>query len=127
MEICIKDGEFNPSLLYQKGYNKESVKLLGYSIVEIADDYLDCEYTDFDFNENNFILNLEKYNARKKKLLEQAHIPEIKQRLNELSQDFVQVQLGAVIENIDERKTEFIELHNELRGLLGKSPREYKE
>lgn len=51
---------------------------------------------------------------------------EIQQRLKELSQDFVQESLGAVFEDIEDRVEEFKSLHNELRVLLGKEPREYK-
>ena len=56
----------------------------------------------------------------------QARIAEIKQRLDELNKDFIQYYLGAVISNIEEKKIEFISLHNELRELLGKEPRIYK-
>ena len=67
----------------------------------------------------------------------QMRMSEIQNRLNELSQDFIQVYLGAdfgtklnengeVINIIDERKEEFITLHNELRELLGKTPRKYE-
>lgn len=58
--------------------------------------------------------------------LNQQRIAEIKSRLEELSQDFVQKMLGAVIPNIEEKETEFISLHNELREFEGKEPREYK-
>lgn len=58
------------------------------------------------------------------------------QRLEELTKDFVQKMLGAdfgtkVLENgieidvFEAKKTEFISLHNELRELEGKEPREY--
>lgn len=50
---------------------------------------------------------------------------EICQRLEELSQDFIQEFLGAVFDDIEERKQEFQKLHNELRTLLGKESREY--
>ena len=50
----------------------------------------------------------------------------IQSRLNELSQDFIQVSLGAEFGDLEERKTEFKTLHNELRTLLGKGPRNYK-
>lgn len=51
---------------------------------------------------------------------------EIKQRLNELDEDIVQDIAGEVVPEIDLRKAEFIELHNELRTLLGKEPRAVK-
>lgn len=51
---------------------------------------------------------------------------EIKGRLESLSEDIVQDIAGEVVPNIEERKAEFIELHSELRVLLGKEPRELK-
>lgn len=57
--------------------------------------------------------------------LEVKRANEIKVRLAELSEDFVQVWAGAVIIDIDDRKKEFAELHNELRVMLGKTPRSY--
>lgn len=51
----------------------------------------------------------------------------IQSRLNELSQDFIQVSLGAEFTDLEDRKEEFRTLHNELRQLLGKEPRVYKE
>lgn len=50
---------------------------------------------------------------------------EIVERLNQLSQDFVQAMAGAYFEDLEERKAEFQTLHNELRVLEGKEPREY--
>lgn len=57
--------------------------------------------------------------------LNEIRINEIIQKLNELSQDFIQVSVGAVIEDIDERKKQFRLLHNELRTLKGKPERIY--
>lgn len=49
---------------------------------------------------------------------------EIQARLNALSQDFIQSLAGEIVPNIEERQSEFVTLHNELRELLGMSPRE---
>lgn len=57
--------------------------------------------------------------------LQTKRASEIKIRLAELSEDFVQVWAGAVIADIDDRKKEFAKLHNELRGIFGKVPRTY--
>lgn len=57
--------------------------------------------------------------------MEAKRAEEIKARLAELSEDFVQVWAGAVIADIEDRKREFANLHNELRGILGKTPRTY--
>lgn len=52
---------------------------------------------------------------------------EIQEKLNQLTQDFIQVMCGAVIDDIKERKQEFQALHNELRTLEGKEPRIYEQ
>lgn len=57
--------------------------------------------------------------------LQERRIAKIKERLSQLSEDFVQSWAGAQIADIDARKREFADLHNELRGLLGKAPRVY--
>lgn len=53
-------------------------------------------------------------------------IYEIQARLNQLSQDFIQMQLGAKFIDEEDRKEEFKLLHNELRELLGKRERIYE-
>lgn len=58
--------------------------------------------------------------------LKEMRIYEIQQRLVELDQDIVQDIAGEVVPNIEERKAEFVTLHNELRTLLGKEPRQNK-
>lgn len=55
----------------------------------------------------------------------EERISVIKIRLNQLSEDFVQYELGAIFTDFQDRKNEFIALHNELRRLLGKEPRQY--
>lgn len=55
----------------------------------------------------------------------EERILEIRHRLDNLSQDFVQAMAGAQFEDFETRKTEFQTLHNELRALEGKEPREY--
>lgn len=57
--------------------------------------------------------------------LKQNRIAEIEERMKALDQDFRQADLGAVFEDLEERKAEFISLHNEWRVLNGKEPREY--
>lgn len=56
----------------------------------------------------------------------QNRIAEIQTRLDQLSQDIVQDIAGEFVPDIEERKAEFVELHNKLRGLLGKEEREIK-
>ena len=58
--------------------------------------------------------------------LDEREIYELEVRLNQLTQDFIQIQCGAVFEDADERIAEFQEKHNRLRYLKGKEPRVYK-
>lgn len=55
--------------------------------------------------------------------LNKIRIAEIQARLTELDHDIVQDIVGEIVPNIEERKIEFIALHNELRTLLGKEQR----
>lgn len=55
--------------------------------------------------------------------LNKIRITEIQARLTELDHDIVQDIAGEVVPNIEERKAEFVTLHNELRTLLGKEQR----
>lgn len=56
-----------------------------------------------------------------------TQIEEKKQRLEELTKDLTQAQAGLIINNIEEKKSEFRVLLNEIRVLQGKEPREKKE
>ena len=107
---------FTDEELAQSPYN--------YTKVEIDDVYSDCQASDFN---DDLTFSIEKYNARKQKEKGLARIAEIKPRLEQLSQDLIQAQVGAVFEDLEERKLEFQTLHNELRILLGKEPRKYVE
>lgn len=92
-----------------------------FKIIEVEKE--DCQAEDFN---DDLTFSLEKYNARKQKELDNIRIKEIGTRLDALDKDFRQADLGAVIEDIDERKAEFIALHNELRTLEGKPLRVYE-
>ena len=107
---------FSEETLAQPPYN--------YTKVEIDDKYSDCQVSDFN---DDLTFSIEKYNARKQRQDNEDRIAQIKPRLEQLSQDLIQAQAGAVFEDLEERKAEFQELHNELRTLLGKEPREYVE
>ncbi len=61
-----------------------------------------------------------------KEELKQRRIYEIQIRLENLTRDFIQSDLGAVFDDLEARKSEFKTLHNELRELQGKEQREYK-
>lgn len=58
--------------------------------------------------------------------LKQKTIDEKIKRLEELTKDFAQVEAGLVIDDIEERKSEFRTLLNEIRVLQGKQPRVIK-
>ncbi|MEG1806432.1 MAG: hypothetical protein RR327_08605, partial [Clostridia bacterium] len=63
------------------------------------------------------------------KLQEMANdktITKNKARMTQLSQDFVQATIGEIVPNLADKKAEFIRLHNEVRVIEGKAPREVK-
>lgn len=94
----VTDEEFN-YLMYQQSQGKE-IKVINGQVVAVEHQITQEE-------------------------LNNIRILEIENRLNELSQDFIQTSLGAVISDIEARKLEFKTLHNELRSLLNKQPRQY--
>ena len=83
MKICIKENEFNPSLLYQKWCSEKTAIKMGYTIVEVDEKYADCCFEDFN---NDLTFNIEKYNARKQKENENEYenkiVSLIRQRYN---------------------------------------------
>ena len=93
-----------------------------YTKVEIDDVYSDCQASDFD---EDLTFNVDKYNARKQNKLNNEKIIELKEKLKELTYDFIQAQAGAVIPDIEAKTIAFKQYHNELRELLGKNPRLY--
>lgn len=124
MKICIRKepngsyyvdktaiNRFTPAVLQQPPYN--------FSFVEVPLE----DFENSDFNDD-LTFSIEKYNQRKNKIVNDKRIAEIKAQLSELTKDFAQVQASLIIENIEEKKQQFRELHSELRTLLGKEPRE---
>ena len=84
-----------------------------------------CESQEFickEVSKEEFNLFMSK--EKDKELNEQRKV-EIQGRLNQLTQDFIQADLGAVFDDLEARKSEFKTLHNELRELQGKEKREY--
>ncbi len=71
-------------------------------------------------------LYFEKYTPSQEDIREQRK-SKIRVELSKLSEDIIQSQAGEIVPNIEERKTRFIALHNELRVLEGKEPREIKK
>lgn len=51
----------------------------------------------------------------------------LKNRITALTEDIIQDIVGEVVPNIEDKKAEFIQLHNELRAMLGKEPRNVKK
>ena len=61
MRICVKDNEFNPTLLYQNWCSEELAIQMGYKVVDVEDKYSDCTFDDFD---ENLDFSISKYNSR---------------------------------------------------------------
>lgn len=56
--------------------------------------------------------------------LKENRMCDIRDRLSRLSEDMIQAMAGEIVPDLDDRKAEFVALHNELRALEGKEPRE---
>lgn len=126
-EICSRMVEFadeEGNILTQRVISDETLSQppYNYSFVEVDAKYSDCQPSDFN---TDLTFSIDKYNTRKQSIIDEERVFEIRKRLNELSQDFTQAYLGAVFEDIEDRKTEFKTLHNELRLLQGKGVRIY--
>ena len=80
---------FSDETLAQPPYN--------YTKVEIDDIYSDCQASDFN---DDLTFSIEKYNARNQKQDNENRIAQIKPRLEQLSQDLIQAQAGAVFEDL---------------------------
>lgn len=92
--------------------------LIGVSRIPLyADDFENKE-----ISQQEFELFMSK---EKEKELKEQRKSEIIERLNQLSQDFIQAMAGAEFKDLEERQSEFQALHNELRALEGKEPRVY--
>ena len=93
-----------------------------YTKVEVDDKYSDCIGLDFN---DDLSFSVEKYNARKQKEINLNELFALQDELTSLSHDIIQAQVGAVIDNIEERKARFKEVHNRIREIMGKEPRVY--
>ena len=103
------------------------MQLLGIELTLEEFDYLICEQNKGKELKviDNKVVAVE-HEVTQEEINEQRKV-EIKTRLSKLSQDFVQILVGAEFTDIEERRAEFISLHNELRALEGKEPREYSK
>lgn len=100
-------------------------KLLGIEVSDEQFDYLFCQQSQgkvLKFIDGKVVAV--EHEITQEELNKQRKL-EIQARLNELSQDFIQASIGAIIVDLEDRKTEFKTLHNELRTLLEKEPRQY--
>lgn len=105
MKICLKENEFNPSLLSQSWCDEEKAKSMGYTIVEIDDKYVDCSFEDFD----GFEFSADKYNTRKQKenviSYEQLVVSKIRERYT-IDQEL------AILRQRDTKPEEFAEYNS---------------
>lgn len=122
MKICIKENEFNPTLLYQSWCTEDKAVAMGYTIVEVEEKYSDCCFDDFN---RDLTFNVEKYNARKQRESNRRELEELQPELDKLTEDLIQAQAGAIIPDLEERKARFQVIHNRIREIKGKEPRKY--
>ena len=112
--IYVTKRLFTDEQLSQPPYN--------YTKIQIDDKYLDCISSDFN---EDLTFSVDKYNARKQKELYKLELAELQPELDKLTEDLIQAQAGAIIPNLEERKARFQVIHNRIREIQGKEPREY--
>ena len=93
MKICIKENEFNPTLLYQNWCSEESAINMGYTIVEVDEQYKDVMYEDFN---EDLTFSVEKYNARKQKENADIRIAELKKLLKDTDYKALKYAEGVI-------------------------------
>ena len=125
MKICIKENNFNPTLLEQQWATEQIAHDMGYTIVEIPDECYDCAFGDFN---NDFTFNTERYTVRKakEKLKEEIlpRIAELKGLLQETDYKAIKFAEGEIsAEEYEETKLqrkawrdEINQLEEQLRG-----------
>ena len=107
MKVCIKENEFNPSLLNQKWCNEKIATKMGYTIVEIEEKYNDCCLEDFN---EDFTFNVDKYNARKlKNEQEKSNLKYEDEIVSLIRQRYSVNQELAILRQRDTKPEEFAE------------------
>lgn len=105
---------------------KHSKRLLNVEMSNEAFDFLMCEQSkgkELKVIDGNVVAIEHIFTEEE---LKQQALYEKTTRLTELTKDFVQIQAGLIIENIEERYAEFRTLLNEVRVLQGKEPRNFQ-
>ena len=105
-------------------YTDNDLVTHNYKKVLVPDEYFP-QITYEDFNNETLEFDAEKFVARIDRELELGEIPTLRKRLEDLSEDIVQMQCGAVFEDKDDRIAEFQQIHNEIRRILNKESRIY--
>lgn len=91
------------------------------------DGFIKVDKEDFDLMSYDYFLNgneIREVKLNNEPSEDVKKLSAYKNRLNELTKDFAQVQAGFVIPNIAEKQAEFRELLNKVRVIEGKEPRD---
>ena len=98
MEICIRKENTNQIYIDKTALNRFSKEELAqppYNFTFIEVEKEDCEASDFN---DDLTFNIEKYNARKQKLLIEPQIIELKQKLADTDYKAIKYAEGAISE-----------------------------
>lgn len=134
MEICIRENYLDKVSLTktyividENGVEHEELKYnreelvkppYFYQIVEVDDKYEDCVYSDFDYINDKFVFNPNKYNARKEKENADVRIEELKRLLAKYDYIGVKIATGrATKEEYAKEIAQMTEWANEINEL----------
>ncbi len=105
--VIDKDGKEHEELIYNR---EDLVKPpYAYQIIKIDDKYADCFYSDFDYIDNKFAFNADKYNARKQKLADDEYENKI---VSLIRKKYNVNQELAILRQRDTKPEEFAEYNN---------------
>lgn len=125
MRIAVRyqnQGEVYFDKTFLERFGENALGLYGFTTCDVPEECFD-DFTSDDFS--GLVFDPLRYTERKNKENNELQIKLNLARMEELSKDFVQYSIGASIDDIDVKKQEFVRLHNEVRYLQGKTPRNY--
>lgn len=118
------DGRLYMDKRFFDRFTDEDLLLYKFTKVAIPEEYLD-KLSIADFNDD-LTFNETKHLERIQRETELANLPILINRLEELTKDLVRVNLGAIIDDIEDRIAEYKETLDEVRRIQGKGPVIYK-
>ena len=96
MKICIREGYVDAFVLSRIGETQLKKEPYNFQIVEVPDDRLDCDFSDFDLKRKKYVFCEEKYQKRKEKENAAAKVEDLKAKLAETDYKAIKFAEGVI-------------------------------